>query len=134
MFYLFLHDIKFDDNCKKCPKTVDLINKLVPRQYLHAFFSAVNPNTHIVDHNGPTNRKLRLHIPLLNVKGSRLRVGDETRELEEGKPIIFDDSFNHEAWHDGDKTRVNLIIDFWHPDLSDSEVKFFKMLQQSKLK
>jgi aspartate beta-hydroxylase len=126
--------MKFDENCKKCPKTTDLITSIVPRQYHHAFFSAINPGTHIVDHNGPTNRKLRLHIPIMNVRGARMRVGSETKYLEEGVPIVFDDSFNHEAWHDGEKTRINLIIDFWHPELSDSEVKFFKMLQYSKLK
>lgn len=48
--------------------------------------------------------------------------------------MIFDDSFNHESWHDGNKTRINLILDFWHPDLSNKEVKFFSMLQQARLK
>lgn len=57
-----------------------------------------------------------------------MRVGDDTKMLEEGKCIIFDDSFNHEAWHDGPETRINLIIDIWHPELSDAEVKFFSML------
>lgn len=33
VFYLFLHEMKFDSNCSKCPKTVELIQKLVPRQY-----------------------------------------------------------------------------------------------------
>jgi hypothetical protein len=33
VFYLFLHNIKFEDNCAKCPKTVELIEKVVPRQY-----------------------------------------------------------------------------------------------------
>ena len=63
-----------------------------------------------------------------------MRDGDETKELKEGYPILFDDSFNHEAWHNGDKTRINLILDFWHPELTDGEVKFFKMLQQARLK
>jgi aspartyl/asparaginyl beta-hydroxylase (cupin superfamily) len=63
-----------------------------------------------------------------------LRAGEEVKEFVEGVPVIFDDSFNHESWHDGERTRVNLIFDFWHPDLSDSEVKFFKMLQQSRLR
>jgi aspartate beta-hydroxylase len=63
-----------------------------------------------------------------------LRAGDETKIFEEGNPVIFDDSFNHESWHEGDKTRINLILDFWHPDLSDSEVKFFKLLQQARLR
>jgi len=63
-----------------------------------------------------------------------MRVGDELRHLEEGKCIIFDDSYNHEAWHDGEVTRINLILDFWHPNLSDAEVKFFSMILKSKLK
>lgn len=54
--------------------------------------------------------------------------------MKEDTPFIFDDSFNHESWHEGEKTRINLILDFWHPDLSDGEVKFFKMIQQSRLK
>ena len=51
-----------------------------------------------------------------------------------GKALIFDDSYNHEAWHDGDATRILLILDLWHPELTNEEVKFFKMLQQSRLK
>jgi aspartyl/asparaginyl beta-hydroxylase (cupin superfamily) len=31
VFYLFLHDLKFDSNCEKCPKTVEIIEKHVPR-------------------------------------------------------------------------------------------------------
>eukprot|EP00340_Litonotus_pictus_P006944 CAMPEP_0170516234 /NCGR_PEP_ID=MMETSP0209-20121228/2508_1 /TAXON_ID=665100 ORGANISM="Litonotus pictus, Strain P1" /NCGR_SAMPLE_ID=MMETSP0209 /ASSEMBLY_ACC=CAM_ASM_000301 /LENGTH=282 /DNA_ID=CAMNT_0010801043 /DNA_START=200 /DNA_END=1047 /DNA_ORIENTATION=+ len=134
VFYLFLHEMKFGPNCEKCPKTVELIKKLVPRQYFHAFFSAVAPKTHIIPHNGPTNRKLRIHIPLVNVDGSRIRVGDEVKYFKEGEAVIFDDSFNHESWHDGDKTRVNLILDFWHPELTDKEVKFFRLLQQARLR
>ena len=85
-------------------------------------------------HNGPTGKKLRVHLPLVGVEGARLRAGDEIRNLEEGKCIIFDDSFNHDAWHDGPTTRINLILDFWHPELTDDEVKFFSMLLKSKLK
>ena len=134
VFYLFLHDIEFTENCKKCPKTTDLIKNTVDRNYKHAFFSALTPGTHIKAHNGPTNKKLRLHIPLMNCEGAYFRVGDKKWAIEEGVPFIFDDSFEHEAWHDGDKTRIHLIIDFWHPELSNSEVKFFSMLQNSKLR
>ena len=28
---------------------------------------------------------------------------------------------NHEAWHEGSETRIVLIVDIWHPDLSDAE-------------
>ena len=70
----------------------------------------------------------------MGTEGARMRVGDETRDLEEGKCIIFDDSFNHEAWYDGTQTRINLIVDFWHPELTDAEVKFFQMILKAKLK
>ena len=31
--------------------------------------------------------------------------------------LIFDDSFEHEVWHEGADDRVVLICDMWHPDL-----------------
>jgi len=40
----------------------------------------MTPGSHIIKHNGPTNKKLRFHLPLIGVKGSRLRVGDTTLE------------------------------------------------------
>ena len=134
VFYLFLHDIEFEDNCAKVPETIKIINELIPRNYRHCFFSAVTPGTHITPHNGPTGKKLRLHLPLLGTEGARMRVGDEEVNLVQGKSIIFDDSFNHEAWYDGKETRINLIIDFWHPELTDHEVKFFQMILKAKLK
>jgi aspartate beta-hydroxylase len=94
----------------------------------------LTPGTHIKPHNGPTGKKLRVHFPLVGTEGAKMRVGDETRYLEEGKCIIFDDSFNHEAWYEGTQTRINLILDFWHPELSDDEVKFFSLILKSKLK
>lgn len=47
---------------------------------------------------------------------------------------MFDDSFEHEAWHDGDETRLILIVDFWHPDLTQLELKFLKILQNARFK
>ena len=134
VFYLYLHGMTFEDNIAKCPKTVEMIKRVIPRHYEHAFFSAVNPHTHIVTHHGPTNKKLRLHFPITGLAGTRLRVCDDTQGFEEAKAKVFDDSFDHEAWHDGETTRINLIVDFWHPDLTDDEVKFFKSLQNSKLR
>jgi aspartate beta-hydroxylase len=134
VFYLYLHGMEFSDNLAKCPKTVAMINNIIPRHFEHAFFSAVNPHTHIMTHHGPNNKKLRLHLPMTGLEGTRLRVADEVRSFEAGKVRVFDDSFDHEAWHDGETTRINLIVDFWHPELSDDEVKFFKTLQNAKLR
>jgi hypothetical protein len=40
-------------------------------------------------HHGPTNKKLRIHLPLLGVEGSKMRVGQETRPLQTGKVNQF---------------------------------------------
>ena len=102
------------------------------RRYNHALFSATAPGTHITKHNGPTNKKLRVQLPLIVPEGDgcRLRVGDETHVLREGEVFIFDDSFEHEAWCETETTRVVLIFDIWHPDLSDNEIRFLTFLQE----
>lgn len=52
-----------------------------------------------------------------------IKVAGETRYLQEGKAVIFDDSFLHEAGNtSAEEPRVVLIVDIWHPDLSDEEV------------
>ena len=48
-----------------------------------------------------------------------VRVADDTRDINAGEAMAFDDSFEHEAWHDGTETRITLIVDIWHPDLTD---------------
>lgn len=64
-----------------------------------------------------------------------MRVADEKRVVEEGKCIIFDDSFEHEVWnHDTVRARIVLIFDVWHPDLSDEEVRFLDLSQKAKMK
>lgn len=135
VFYLFLHNLEFTQNRLRCPETCKAID-LVKQQYHHAFFSALAPSTHVTKHCGPTNKKLRCHLPLIVPPGDacRIRVGDETRVVEEFKCIVFDDSWEHEAWNESDGTRVVLIMDVWHPDLSPKEVKFLAFLQNAALK
>ena len=82
VFYLFLHDIKFDENCARVPKTIAILEELVPRNYFHAFFSALTPKSHITPHNGPTGKKLRIHLPLIGTEGAKMRVGDDTIDLK----------------------------------------------------
>lgn len=35
--------------------------------------------------------------------------------------MVFDDSFEHEVWHNGTETRLVLIVDVWHPDLTTDQ-------------
>ena len=36
------------------------------------------------------------------------------RHWEEGRCIVFDDSYEHEVWNRTEHERVLLLVDFWH--------------------
>ena len=61
---------------------MEIIKSVVPRNYHHCFFSALTPGAHIMPHNGPTGKKLRVHLPVLGTEGAQMRVGDEKIDLE----------------------------------------------------
>jgi len=65
---------------------------------------------------------LTCHLGLVVPEGCAIRVGDETRTWTPGKMLIFDDSFIHEAYNRGTSTRLILLWDIWHPDLTDAEI------------
>ena len=66
--------------------------------------------------------RLRCHLAILIPHGDcAMRVGDAVRQWEEGKCVVFDDTFEHEVWNRTDKERLVLLIDLWHPDLSAIE-------------
>ena len=48
-----------------------------------------------------------------------MRVADQILHWEDGKMIIFDDSFEHEVLYHNEinESRLLLYFDFWHPDL-----------------
>jgi aspartyl/asparaginyl beta-hydroxylase (cupin superfamily) len=95
------------------------------------YASKLNPGTHIKAHRGPTNLRLRCHLGIQIPTGDcGLKVDGETRHWKEGKCLVFDDSLEHEAWNYGSMPRMVLIIDFWHPDLTATEITFLEGLHR----
>jgi aspartyl/asparaginyl beta-hydroxylase (cupin superfamily) len=84
-------------------------------------FSLLRAGARIAPHSGMTNTRLVCHLPLIVPPNCGFRVGNEIRQWEEGKLLIFDDTIEHEAWNDSDRDRVVLIFDIWRPELSDRE-------------
>merc|ERR1712066_23384 len=130
----YLNHKRFEENCARFPATLKAIEEAFPRQYSHAFFSALTPGSHIVKHYGPSNRMLRVWLPICGLDGFRLRVGDTIVEPKAGEAFAWDHSFEHEAWHEGQETRVVLIVDIWHPDLSNAEVNLLRSMQNCRLR
>lgn len=124
-FHLYASGSKRDDNCERCPITCDTVEQL-PMPVCHGsapevFFSFLKPHTHIRPHHGVANTKLAVHLPLVVPAECAIRVGKETRGWSEGRCLIFDDSYEHEAWNNSDQLRVVLIFEVWHPGLSEIE-------------
>lgn len=136
VLYLDLHSVDCAEAQAACPVTLSVLRQL-PRPYGHAMFSALAPRTHIDTHTGPTNKKLRIQLPLVVPEGGacRLRCGPHTEVLSEGRCVVFDDSHQHEAWNDDDHAvRLVLIVDLWHPDLSNPEVRFLSFVRNAQLR
>ena len=119
-FTLYSQGRKDKRNCQRTPKTCDLIDTFPEAASCkrgQVKFSVMHPGTHVWPHTGPTNCRLRMHIGLVIPEGVSIRVTNEIRGWEEGEAFIFDDSFEHEVWHNGTEARLVLIVDMWHPDI-----------------
>lgn len=107
------------------PRTVEALSQ-VPLSHIGertpaVLFSRLEPGAHIPPHSGMLNCRLICHLPLIVPEGCWLRVGNEIREWEEGKLLIFDDSIEHEAKNPSDELRIILLFDIWRPELSETE-------------
>jgi aspartyl/asparaginyl beta-hydroxylase/uncharacterized protein DUF6817 len=116
---------RHDDVCDACPVTTRAIEGHGAMRTAAGliYLSRMRPGTHVQAHRGPTNLRVRCHLGIAVPTGDcGLRVGDERRGWSEGRCLVFDDSFEHEAWNHTAEDRLVLIVDLWHPGLSSSEV------------
>lgn len=99
-----------------CPQTWRIVNTIPGLS--SAMFSIFEPGTHLPPHRGPYNGVLRLHlglvVPVSNDEVA-IRVGSDVRHWEEGRVLVFDDSYEHEAWNNSERPRVVLFVDFLRP-------------------
>ncbi len=125
VYFLYELGVKNAKNCAACPRTTALIESIpeIQKQGGMVYFSALNPDSHILPHKGASNLRLRCHLGLqVPPEGCAIRVDGEARTWEEGKCLLFDDSFEHEVWNRSDRTRFVLIFDLWHPGLTTAEI------------
>jgi len=125
-YYFFRHGARREENCARCPDTTRALGRL-PLGHVRAhgpevLFSVFTPGTHLLPHRGVTNVRVVGHLPLIVPEQCALRVGGEVHEWMEGRAVVFDDTYEHEAWNRSARTRVVLIFDLWHPDLSPVEI------------
>lgn len=126
---LFTHGAKNVDNCALLPHTTQMLEAIptASRASL-VYVSSLAPHTKVAPHCGPMNLRLRCHFGLSIPSDCHIRVGSETRTWQEGRCLIFDDSFEHSASNASDRQREVIIIDFWHPELTTIEQQALEFL------
>jgi aspartyl/asparaginyl beta-hydroxylase (cupin superfamily) len=115
-YFFFGYGFRSDGNCARCPKTAALLEGIPG--LTTAFFSILSPGKHIGTHRGPWRGVLRYHLALRvpePVSAAGIRVGGEEGHWEEGRSLLFDDGYEHEAWNDTDGVRVVLFVDVVRP-------------------
>ena len=115
-FFLAGYGLSSEQNIKQCPETWRIVQKIPGLKT--AMFSIFEPGKHLPAHRGPYNGVLRLHLGLI-VPGPQEKIGIRVEKTinhwEEGKALIFDDAYEHEAWNHTEHTRVVLFVDFVKP-------------------
>jgi len=116
-FFLTGYGVSSERNIAQCPDTWRIVQRIPGLKT--AMFSIFEPGKHLPAHRGPYNGVLRLHLGLIvpeAVPGQlAIRVDRQVCHWEEGKALIFDDAYEHEAWNHTDRTRVVLFVDFVKP-------------------
>jgi len=116
IFPLTAYGIESQPNIDRCPQTWRLVRRIPGLRT--AMFSILDPGKRIPPHRGPYNGVLRLHLGLVVPEPRErmgIRVGPEQRHWQEGRVLIFDDAYEHEAWNETDQVRVVLFVDFEKP-------------------
>lgn len=115
-FFLYVGGRRIDHNAVRCPNTDDALAAIPGMRT--AFFSILSPGKEIPVHRGPYNGVLRYHLGVRvpsDASSCGIRVGDETRQWATGSSLIFDDTFQHEAWNHSGEERTVLFVDFERP-------------------
>jgi aspartyl/asparaginyl beta-hydroxylase (cupin superfamily) len=126
--YLFRKGKLVTQTSTLAPITYGVVDELAFRTgklctLLESHFSTLLPGATIPPHCDLWNFSINLHFAIDIPAGCSIRVAGEERTWQEGKCMLFDYSFLHEAWNRSDRTRTCLLLDLWHPEVTLPERK-----------
>ncbi len=135
-YFFYRHGQRFEEHHQRCTKTSAVLESVelcrINRQAPEACFSLLRPQSTIVAHYGVTNTRLVMHLPLIVPPGCALNiVGAGEHHWKPGELMMFDDTFQHEAWNPSDAPRLILLMDCWNPHLTEPEKAAVKLLVEA---
>jgi aspartyl/asparaginyl beta-hydroxylase (cupin superfamily) len=110
------------ETCAQFPRSYDLLRSLqIPLAVRGVCFARQAPGSGVQPHSDGRNFILTSHLGLQIPPGCWIKSGEEQRGWEVGKLTTLDTSFSHSTGNPSDSARDVLIIDYWHPELTEAE-------------
>lgn len=135
-YFFYRHGKRFDEHHARCPQTsralesIELCN--IADHAPEICFSLLSPGTHILPHYGVTNARSVMHLPLIVPADCAFNIlGASEHVWKEGELMMFDDTFQHEAWNRSKENRLILLMDCWNPALTKVEKQAVTRLIES---
>jgi beta-hydroxylase len=103
-------------NCALCPETAKALARIPGLET--ALFSILAPGKRVPSHHGVSKGLIRCHLGLIVPKERDrcvMDVGDVTCSWEEGRALVFDDTYPHAVRNDTSEERAVLLLDFRRP-------------------
>ncbi|HZR79469.1 MAG TPA: aspartyl/asparaginyl beta-hydroxylase domain-containing protein [Candidatus Binatia bacterium] len=113
----------YPDNRNRCPETSAILDSIPG--VTSAAFSRLLPGTHLWPHRC-NNTRVRCHLGLIVVDGCAINVGGMVQGWEEGKCMIFNARYLHEAWNRNTLPRTVLLVDV-SPDVLEAPPEKFAL-------
>lgn len=114
-FYLKWYDDYLPSASAQCPKTVEVL-KQTP-SIKAAMFASLPPEGVLIPHRDPYAGSLRYHLGLVtpNSEDCYILVDGNKHAWHDGKDVLFDETFIHEAHNKTDQQRIILFADVHRP-------------------
>ncbi|WP_299192534.1 aspartyl/asparaginyl beta-hydroxylase domain-containing protein [uncultured Erythrobacter sp.] len=115
-FFLIGYGNRVEANIARAPRTARLVEAIPGLN--SAFFSILAPGSVITPHRGVSKGFVTAHLGLKVPRDREacwMRVDDKRLHWQEGKWLIFDDTYEHEVRNDSDEWRIILLCQVERP-------------------
>ena len=114
-FYLKWYDDFLPSASQLCPETTSLLAG-VPSVHA-AMFALLPPGAKLVRHRDPFAGSLRYHLGLVTPNSEKcwISIDGQMYHWEDGKDIVFDETYIHRAHNESDLARIILFCDVERP-------------------
>jgi hypothetical protein len=124
------------DNARACPRIAEFLGRRAGIGSIGcmAFFSIMNPKTHVRPHTSELNTRTRYHLGIeVPERDIHFRVHDQLITWTQDGCIKIDDSYEHEVFQQADRRRVVFVLDLPHPELRPEELEFLSEFMRCSL-